>query len=1543
MTQSGYESSGYYLNNEQIVFNNWNLRINAMDTNCSSITGPLAAFELYSNKKADVFLGPVCDYVLAPVARYAGRWGLPVLTPGGHASSFKIKDDHFPTLTRLLGGYSHVGAAMKIILEHFNWNKIGLLFHNHARESGKGNSDCHFTLGAIFAAMKQTDAFHRSFDENEFSDEKLTVDKIVEDDEENIKSRQKRIVENSDTIEDLSDRILNKRSVNDSSGADCVNYTNCNSNSEKRMALYRELLGTLSKSAKIAVLCASPNTIREIMLAADDLNMVGSGEYVFFNIELYTSMTSASLKPWYNPQDSDENNVRARRAYEALLTVTAQTPDDQQYREFSQQVKSLSKSKYNYTFNEQEPLSTFVTAFYDAVTLYARALNASLADNRTTDGGGTEPNYEILGRPLNGSDITRRMRNAKFKGITGDVIIDSNGDRLSDYSLLDMDPETGMFEVVANYIASSRVLEFVPGKKIHWPGNRLNPPLDSPVCGFDMSLCPDNSLPGYAILSIVLSFVLFIVLIGAVLLYKRYRDEADLLSMSWMVDHRQIIPISSVSSRHPTRGSCMTLTAAVNNPDVLNNCADPLYGNNSGNPATAGGMPRRGSQITTYSLDLFAAKNQNSGRQLFCKVAVYKGVRVALKSLPPVKTKIEITRQLKIELRNLKHLSHDHLTRFYGACLDPPEGPGLLLTEYCPRGSLQDILENCQLELDWMFRISLMQDIVRGMCYLHNSDIKSHGTLKSSNCVVDSRFVLKITDFGLHALRSPGSNCLDNSSGEEKKTKTDGESHSRRYKNKTVNSYKWRNKNYRRNSVASNSSKWWSSRQERSSRWWKDKSGVTDIEDTLSASTPRHHNGSLSTDYETSYYDDRFNKESHVYWKQFLWTAPELLRMDSSKRPPAGTQKGDVYSFAIIVHEIVTRNGAFYRDDDMTPKEIVEGVRRGPKTSSLGSSPGSPNPLGGSVSPNSAVLYHNHNSGASGGHGPNALQQRPQQAGGALVRPTIVEGTEQQLTEIMNHCWSEDPNHRPDFNSLKSTVRRLNKDQESGNILDNLLSRMEQYANNLETLVEERTRDYFEEKRKCEELLYQLLPKTVASQLISGGAVAAETYDEVTVYFSDIVGFTKMSAESTPMQVVDLLNDLYSCFDSIIENFDVYKVETIGDAYMVVSGLPTRNGSRHASEIARMALALLGAVDKFTIRHRRDEKLLLRIGIHTGPCVAGVVGRVMPRYCLFGDTVNTASRMESHGEPLKIHVSPFTKRLLDIMGGFLLQERGEVSMKGKPPMITYWLLGEAPIPPSTDTSIQNATSEKTVLENIDVKDSKSDLENPQDICDLEFFTKDDFCEVEIHDETSTKHKNKCVRFPGLATPEIVCSGPGEEDFKFDKNLARVNKTEKIRSYSANYEPTKISQSRKDFFEPKSAEDLKNVNFTTQGDWNKNPHDPNRPKSEPISIPNCDQNKQNLDGNITPKKFTSPKHLNFENLELQNINSQKYNDTGQNFDEHKGACCEDEKSLAGNEGERIFSETHSILKNKLSLNNNNNNLRKTQQHVKDESAMPLLDK
>ncbi|MED6260997.1 Nitrogen permease regulator 2, partial [Ataeniobius toweri] len=281
----------------------------------------------------------------------------------------------------------------------------------------------------------------------------------------------------------------------------------------------------------------------------------------------------------------------------------------------------------------------------------------------------------------------------------------------------------------------------------------------------------------------------------------------------------------------------------------------------------------------------------------------------------------------------------------------------------------------------------------------------------------------------------------------------------------------------------------------------------------------------------------------------------------------------------------------------------------------------------------------------------------------------------EELTILMEGCWAEDPAERPDFGHIKIYMAKLNKEG-STSILNNLLSRMEQYANNLENLVEERTQAYLEEKRKAENLLYQILPHSVAEQLKRGETVQAEAFDSVTIYFSDIVGFTSLSAESTPLQVVTLLNDLYTCFDAIIDNFDVYKVETIGDAYMVVSGLPVRNGKLHAREVVSMSLALLEQVKTFKIRHRPNDQLRLRIGIHTGPVCAGVVGLKMPRYCLFGDTVNTASRMESNGEALKIHVSSATKEVLDEFGYFDLQLRGDVEMKGKGKMRTYWLLGE---------------------------------------------------------------------------------------------------------------------------------------------------------------------------------------------------------------------------------------------------------------------------
>ena len=250
---------------------------------------------------------------------------------------------------------------------------------------------------------------------------------------------------------------------------------------------------------------------------------------------------------------------------------------------------------------------------------------------------------------------------------------------------------------------------------------------------------------------------------------------------------------------------------------------------------------------------------------------------------------------------------------------------------------------------------------------------------------------------------------------------------------------------------------------------------------------------------------------------------------------------------------------------------------------------------------------------------PNEILDRIRMGTSPPFRPEVApDECSKALLHLMHDCWHELPQARPDFAMIRPRLKKITQGISSRNFLDNLLQRMEQYSENLERIVAEKTESVIEEKRKTEELLYQLLPRFIAEELKKGTHVQPEFFDSVTVFFSDIVGFTKLSAESTPLQVVDLLNDLYSCFDSIIELHDCYKVETIGDAYMVASGLPIRNGYEHVKEIAKMAIDLRKAVNVFKIRHLPKRRLQLRIGLHSGPCVAGVVGLKMPKYCLFG-------------------------------------------------------------------------------------------------------------------------------------------------------------------------------------------------------------------------------------------------------------------------------------------------------------------------------------
>ncbi|KAF9422311.1 hypothetical protein HW555_001901 [Spodoptera exigua] len=794
------------------------------------------------------------------------------------------------------------------------------------------------------------------------------------------------------------------------------------------------LLKDVSMYARVVILSVRGSLVREFLLAAHTLGMT-RGDWAFLDVEIFQGGYWGETG-W---AADDERDTAARAAYEALLRVSLKLPTGDRFDEFADAVRARAKQHYNYSFSDGEEVNFFIGAFYDGVYLLGMALNETL-----TEGGDIR----------DGRNITKRMWGRDFHGITGHVRIDAVGDRDADYAILDLDPVTGKFEVVAFFHGLNSSYKPVAGKAIHWPGGRRGPPPDTPRCGF---LWNDPMCQGG----------------------KQARIDAELNNTSWRVRPEEVL---------------VEVGTGIGASPALHSINEVLK------------YPREyrcSIYLGTPSLTLSSFT-----------VGLYKGNRVAVKKIH--RKKLDLNKKLLWEIKQARNVSHENTARFIGACVDCPLV--FVLTEYCPKGSLKDVLANDELQLDWNFRTSLVHDIVQGMCYLHGG-LGAHGKLRSSNCLIDGRFVLKISDYGLNTLCTP-----------------------------------------------------------------------TDL------------------------------IKDDTYYYKLLWTAPELVA--SSIYPGAAASlKGDVYSFGIILEEIVLRAGPFHNyTNTMSSKEIVSHVcaRESP--------------------PFRPVVSVGEVGAAAGG------------GGGAAV----------ELLDLAERCWAEAADDRPSFDTINANYIKGYCD----NLMDDLLRRMEQYANNLESLVEEKTEQLSLEKRRSEELLYQVLPRPVAQQLMAGEVVQPESFECVTVYFSDIVGFTELCAASTPMQVVDLLNDLYSTFDRIIGFYDVYKVETIGDAYMVVSGLPERNGDLHAREICLMALAIVEAVRGFVVR----------IGVHSGPVCAGVVGVKMPHYCLFGDTVNTASRMESTGQPLRIHLSENTRALLDQWGTFVVERRGEVELKGRGRMLTHWLL-----------------------------------------------------------------------------------------------------------------------------------------------------------------------------------------------------------------------------------------------------------------------------
>ncbi|XP_060792569.1 retinal guanylyl cyclase 2-like isoform X1 [Neoarius graeffei] len=847
-------------------------------------------------------------------------------------------------------------------------------------------------------------------------------------------------------------------------------------------ASIRSSLSTIRKmkELRMVILCMHSvliggKTQKRLLETALDMHLTdGSVVFVPYDTLLYSLPYKQVMHPALH------SNSKLRLAYDAVLTITLDSDENSFYKAYQDAIRS-KEVPANIKPHEVSPLFGTI---YTSIIFIANALQ----------------NIRESASWLSGTNLARHTGNMVFQGFSQSVRTNGSGVSLVDYVVLDTDGHSWELHPTHTVDIQANAVHYL-GRPIHFPGD-VQPKADS-RCWFIPGgpLCT-RGLDPLMLLEVFLSALLIILFITSLGYCTRRR-----LNQIRMV-------------RGPNKILLTLADVTFINPSLSNKKASIDDGKGEAERCLSEMDSRMNSRLSVSDTAEPSYENSN--------VAILEGDWAWLKRLPSGHFR-SINPKTSDVFELMRDIRHENLTPFLGFFHD--HGVFAIVTEFCSRGSLEDLLHNEDVKLDWMFKSSLLLDLIKGMKYLHHRGV-CHGRLKSRNCVVDGRFVLKVTDYGynevLHAQKFP---------------------------------------------------------------------------------------------YTEPKVED------------LLWTAPEHLRTPHPGQ--FGSYEGDVYSFSIIVQEVVLREPPFFMLH-MPAEEIIQKIKKPPP----------------------------------------------------LCRPVVSpDYAPMECIQLIKQCWNEQPDRRPAFDEIFEQFRNINKGKKT-NIIDSMLRMLEQYSSNLEELIRERTEELEIEKQKTEKLLTQMLPPSVAEALKVGGTVEPEYFDNVTLYFSDIVGFTTISANSEPIEVVDLLNDLYTLFDAIIGNHDVYKVETIGDAYMVASGVPVPNGDRHAAEITNMALDILSAIGTFKMRHMPDVPVRIRIGLHTGPCVAGVVGLTMPRYCLFGNTVNIASRMESTGMPYRIHVSHTTvKILLDLKEGYQVQIRGRTELKGKGMEETYWLVGKdgftkpLPVPP----------------------------------------------------------------------------------------------------------------------------------------------------------------------------------------------------------------------------------------------------------------------
>ncbi|CAC5377896.1 ANPRA [Mytilus coruscus] len=629
---------------------------------------------------------------------------------------------------------------------------------------------------------------------------------------------------------------------------------------------------------QVIIFCTENNADkRRFLLRAVDKGMA-DGSYVFF---LPDHLQPPNVEtPWIAGNQDDE---KAKLMYSHAFQITVAEMGGQDIENFRDQVSQNMASppwNYNYTYVNGIKGSEYSAFLHDAVYLYLLTLNDTLEEGL---------DYK------NGTLMFEKAKGKSFRGVTGNVQLDDNGDREPDYWIWGLKSDSAKYEVVMEAKMTSEIQQKIfQVQSIEWKTIDHGPPPDEPVCGFNQEKCQQSTIDK-TILIVCLCMALIIVLLvmGSFYYYRRYRYEKELVLELWKIKYEDV---------HKTKKAL----AGSGSISMLSLCTGIT-------------------DDTTNSLNS-ASQNVN-GYQIFSTVGHYKGMIVTIRQLK--KCGITIDRNTQMELKEMREFTHENVNRFIGMCVDE-RGP-MVLTLYCAKGSLQDIIANEDIKLDSLFKLSLITDLTIGMNFIHNSLLKFHGNLKSSNCVIDNRWVLKVTDFGLAKINY----CY-------------------------------------RNTIPS----------------------------------------------------------EHQFFSHQFWTAPEHVITEDTQH--YGSQKGDIYSFGIILYEIIFRTEP-YNTDLISPQDVIKKILTSSKP------PFRPDLDG----------YKNKN-----------FDKIPEM---------------KTLKHLMENCWNENPFYRPTAAAIKQKISQLQGGKKT-NIVDNMIQILEKYANNLEEIVEERTEALIEEKKKTDRLLYQMLP-----------------------------------------------------------------------------------------------------------------------------------------------------------------------------------------------------------------------------------------------------------------------------------------------------------------------------------------------------------------------------------------------------------------------------------------------------------------------------------